>query len=231
MLDEVCDLLDEVAAKNTVRIAKFEAHTLRGFTRRLQVFEEETQPRGGVASLLHADHLRVVAGRKPIFWPEMVRRLGGEPVAFLKNLRTDVGTNFVYGQLSGTSVSVADTLALSNNTLAPATADTSATLPWSTAQPANAAAAVTTGEWTGLGLTRKVATTNTHSAGAATYVLAATWTASATSTATSKIGLFGGAAKASQTSGGTNILVLVNTFTTTDLANLDQLTVTWTVSV
>lgn len=231
LTDEARDLIDEVLSHNTVRVAKFEAHTLRGLVKRVQVSEELAKGEGGLAALIHHDHLRVVAGKKAVFWPEFVRRLGGIPIAFDVNLRVNAGIDFTYNQLSGTSVAVADTLALSNNTLAVAAADTSATLPWSTAQATNVASGVGTGEWTALGLTRKVATTNTHTAAATTYVLAATWTASATVTGTSKIGLFGGAGKASQSSGGTNILCLANTFTATDLANGDSLTVTWTVTI
>ena len=74
----------------------------------------------------------------------------------------------------------------------------------------------------------KVATTNTHTGSATTYVLAATWTATATVTATSKIGLIGGTGKATQ---GTGTLVLANTFTATTLANGDALTVTWTITI
>lgn len=228
MLD---DLIGEVTSRNTVRVAKFEARQARGLAKLVQTEEHTATGEGTPAALIHADHLRVVSGRKPIYWPELVRRMGGDPVGFATNLRTNVGIDFVYGQLSGTSVAVADTLALSNNTLAPAAADTSSTLPWSTAQATDVAAGTGTGEWTALGMARKVATTNTHTGSATTYTLAATWTASSAVTGTSKIGLFGGAGKTAQGSGGTNILVLSNTFTATTLANGDAITVTWTVTI
>ena len=223
------DLFDEVLSKNTVRVAKFEARSLRGLTKRIQVSEEIAKGHATFESLIHADHLRVIAGRKPVYWPEMIRRLGGLPVAFGTNLRVNTGIDFVYNQLSGTSVAIADTLAISNNTLAVAAADTATgTLPWSTAQATNVAAGAGTGEWSALGLARKVATTNSHTAAATTYTLAATWTASGTATGTSKIGLIGGTGKATI---GTGVLVLANTFTATDLATSDQLTVTWTITI
>lgn len=223
------DLLDEVGSKNTVRVAKFEAVTARGLLRRFQTMEETAPGKPTLASLIHIDHLRVRAGRKPVFWQEFIRRLGGDPIAFATNLRVNSGIDFVYNQLSGSSVAIADTLALSNNTLSVSATDTAGgTLPWSTAQASDIAAGVGTGEWSALGLARKVATTNTHSSAATTFVLAATWTASATATGTSKIGLLGGSGKATI---GSGTLVLANTFTATTLANGDQLTVTWTVTI
>lgn len=230
VLVESRDLREEVLSRNTVRVAKFEARTLRGLTRRIQVSEEIANGGpGGLASLIHLDHLRVIAGKRPLFWPEFVRRLGGEPLGFAPNLRVNSGIDYVYNQLSGSSVAIADTLALSNNTLSVSATDTAAgTLPWSTAQATDIAAGVGTGEWSALGLARKVATTNTHSTAATTFVLAAAWTASATVTGTSKIGLLGGTGKATI---GSGTLMLANTFTATTLANGDQLTVTWTVTI
>lgn len=229
MTDDVRALLDEIQSHNTVRVAKFEQRKLGHVTKKLQVMEQEAQPRGGIAALLNHDHLRVIAGKKPIFWDKFIRSLGGEPLGFAVNLRVNTGIDFTYNQLSGTSVAVADTLALSNNTLAVAAGDTGAgTLPWSTAQATDVAAGAGTGEWTALGMARKVATTNTHTGSATTYSLAATWTATSTVTATSKIGLLGGTGKATQ---GTGTLVLANTFTATTLANTDTLTVTWTITI
>lgn len=223
------DLRDEIQSKNTVRIAVFRAKTIAGIMRRVQEDELVGHGHASVASLLHADHLRVIAGKRPIYWPKLIRELGGDPLAFATNLRVNDGIDFVYNQLSGTSVAVADTLALSNNTLAvTATDHATSTLPWSTAQATDVAAGTGTGEWTALGLARKVATTNSHTASATTYSLAATWTATATVTATSKIGLLGGTGKATQ---GTGVLVLANTFTATTLANGDALTVTWTITI
>jgi hypothetical protein len=226
------DLADEVLGRNHVTVQKFAATRERGrLIRRLVAEHTGEHAQATIPGLALADKIRVLRGEKPIYLPELLRRGGGELIAVAFNLRTNVGIDFVYGQLSGTSVLVADTLALSNNTLAVAAADTSATLPWSTAQATDVAAGTGTGEWTGLGLTRKVATTNSHTGSATTYSLAATWTATAASTATSKIGLFGGALKASQSSGATDILVLANTFTATTLATNDQLTVTWTITI
>jgi len=224
------DLVDEVLSRNTVRVAKFEARSLRGLMRKIQVSEEIVATRvGGSAALLHADHIRVLSGRKPIYWNEWIRRLGGQPLGFAPNLRTNDGADFTYNQLSGTSVAIADTLAISNNTLAVTVTDhASSTLPWSTAQAVDAAAGTGTGEWSANGLARKVATTNSHSGSATTYTLAATWTATGTQTGTSKIGLLGGTGKATIASG---TLVLANTFTATTLASGDALTVTWTITI
>lgn len=231
--DPCADLLAEMGDRNLVRVMKYEAH--RPDPHGPIVHREIEVPSLDVQALLPSlfayDTLRKLHGEQPKYVEEALRLYGAQFVDAGFNLRTNVGADFVYNNLSGTSVAVADTLALSNNNLAAAATDTSATLPWSTAQAADAAISGTTGEWTALGLTRKVATTNSHSAGATTYTLAATWTASATVTGTSKIGLFAGAAKASQSSGATNILVLVNTFTATTLANGDQLTVTWTITI
>lgn len=233
--DGIGALLDEVGDRNLVRVFKREAirpDTGGRTIHRSPVLIPSIDVQALLPSLFAHDTLRKLAGLNPIYTGEALRLFGSEFLDAGFNLRTNVGADFTYNNLSGTSVAVADTLALSNNTLTAAVTDTSATLPWSTAQPTNAAASGTTGEWTGLGLTRKVATTNTHTTSATTYSLAATWTgATGASTGTAKIGLFGGAGKASQTSGGTNILVLVNTFTATDLQIGDQLTVTWTITI
>lgn len=232
--DPIAALLEEVGSRNLVRVMKFESvrpvKGARPMRRQIEVPSLDIQAM--LPSLFAHDTLRKLAGKEPIYGKEALRLMGGEFVAAGFNLRTNVGADFVYNNLSGTSVAVADTMALSNNTLAVNATDTETTLPWSTAQATDAAAAGTTGEWTALGMARKVATTNSHSAGATTYTLAATWTASSTVTATSKIGLFAGSTKATaQSSATTNILVLANTFTATTLANGDQLTVTWTITI
>jgi hypothetical protein len=233
-LDPVAALLDEVGERNLVTVTKYEAirpdRFKRAIRRRIEIPSIETQAL--LPALRAQDVLRSLAGKPPIYLREALRSIGGlydgRLVAAGYNLRVNSGIDFVYNQLSGTSVAVADTLALSNNTLAVSATDTNATLPWSTAQGTNAAASGTTGEWTALGLARKVATTNTHTAAATTYTLAATWTASGTATGTQKIGLFGGTGKATQ---GSGVLVLANTFTATDLATNDQITVTWTITI
>jgi hypothetical protein len=228
-------MLDEIGDRNVVRVMKVAALRPDPHARTIhRIVQDELGGKGQalLPSLFAADTLRALSGRKPIYVDQALRLTRQQYIDAGFNLRTNVGADFTYNQLSGTSVAVADTLALSNNTLAAAVGDTSATLPWSTAQAANAAASGTTGEWTALGLARKAATTNTHTASATTYTLAATWTgATGASTGTSKIGLFGGAGKASQTNGATNILCLVNTFTATDLQVGDQLTVTWTITI
>jgi hypothetical protein len=71
-----------------------------------------------------------------------------------------------------------------------------------------------------------------HTVSVASYTLSATWTASGAVTALTKAGVFGGATKTTQAgAAATNLLFLVNTFTATSLANLDQLSLTWTVTI
>lgn len=245
MIDELApvaqDLLDEVLSKNHVTVQKWEASVERGRVVRRLVAEMKGRATPTIAALHEQDKYRMLQGRPAVYWPELLRRLGLDPRAAIlvdaahsvsMNLRTNVGADFVYNNLFGTQVAISDTIALSNNTLGVANTDTETTLPWSTAQSSNAAASGTTGEWTALGLARKVATTNTHTAGSATVTLAATWTATGTATGTSKAGLFGGSTKATaQSSAATNILVLANTFTATDLVLNDQLTLTWTITI
>lgn len=228
---DIDDLLDEVAGKNHVRVVKYETVKVRGrFSLRVVMDELSTATKAMPHALVLQDSIRALRGLKPIYVNEALRRVGGEWVGAFANLRTTVGADFVAAQLSGTTVAQADWIALSNNTVAVAAGDTSNVLPWNTAQAADAAASGTTGEWTGLGLARKVAT-YAHTASTATYTLAATWTATSAATATSKAGLFGGAAKTTQNNGATNILFLENTFTATTLAINDQLSLTWTVTV
>lgn len=229
------DLVAEVLDRNHVTVQKWEATVERGRLVRRLVAEMDAVSTATVHALHQHDKWRLLTGRKAVYWPELMRRLGAgtsmeAALSTTANLRTNAGADFVYGNLFGTQAAVADYIALSNNTLSVNATDTSSTLPWSTAQGTNAAASGTTGEWTALGMTRKQATTNTHSAGSSSVSLAATWTASATVTGTSKAGLFGGSAKTAQ---GTtnNILVLANTFTATDLASGDQLTLTWSITI
>jgi hypothetical protein len=175
--------------------------------------------------------LRALKGLKPIFVDKAFDRLGGQWIGAFANLRTTVGADYTANALgSTTQPSQADYIALSNNTFTPASGDSSSTTPWSTSQATDTAPTGSTGEWTGLGLTRKQAT-YAHTGGTATYTMSATWTATGTSTSTRAAGLFGGAAKTAQGTGATNILFLENTFTATTLATSDQLSLTWTVTV
>jgi hypothetical protein len=227
-------LIDEMSAKNHVRVVKYEARS-RPFTRTIhkRVMDEishETKLCGGLHGICYADSLRKLAGVKPIYLDEAIRLLGGSLRDISPNLRTNVGIDFVANNLGGTSVAVADWIALSNNTLSIAATDTSNTLPWSTAQATDAAASGTTGEYTALGVARAVAT-YAHTTSATSYTQTKTWTATGTVTALTKAGLFGGAAKTAQGNGATNILFLANTFTSTSLVNTDQLSLTWTVNI
>lgn len=232
--DPIKALLDEVGGGNVVRVFKSEAVSVRGRQIHRPIIEiPSLETQAMLPALFAHDTLRHIAGKKPIYGGEFKRLFGQEFHDAGFNLRVNAGIDFTYNQLSGTSVAVADTLALSNNTNTPAATDTNAaTHPWDTAQATAVAGSSTTGEWTAFGLTRKVATTNTHTAAATTYTLAATWTGATSATVgTRMVGLFGGAGKASQGTGGTNILCLSNTFTNADLQVADTLTVTWTITI
>lgn len=247
LLPEIDDLLEEVRSKNHVQVAVFRASEKHG---KIVTSYEGSELAKSIAlppSLVRQDRLRMMLGHKPIYLPEVYKRIGGELLSVTANLRVNQGINFVAVQLAGTTesgftpavpgatgataVAVADWIALSNNNLAVAAADAATgTLPWSSAQAADAAASGTTGEWTALGLARKAATM-AHTTTVTSYTASATWTASATSTATSKAGLFGAAGKTAQSTGSTAVVFLANTFTATSLVTNDQLSLTWTVNI
>lgn len=233
---QLADLLEELGSKNHVRVVKYAAvrPDPKGRLIHRKVLDElGDAPVPQLPALVLHDSLRMLAGRKPIYLDEAVRRMGGDLRSVTANLRTTVGTDYTANALGSTSQPTnADTIGLSGNTGTPATGDTSASVPWSTAQATD----VTTptgaqGEWTALGMARQAATYN-HSNGVASYTLSATWTASATVTGTRMAGLFGGSTKGTRgSSATTNILYLANTFTATTLATNDQLSLTWTVNV
>jgi hypothetical protein len=232
---QIDDLLDEESAANHVRVIKYEARRSRenGHIYRVKTFDEmSTNTLAHLPALARKDNLRMLAGKKPVFMDEVVRRLlGGELVSVTPNLRTDVGKDFAANSLAGVQPSQADWIALSNNNGGASASHTGATLPWSTAEAADAAASGTRGEYTALGLARKV-TTYAHTVNTTSYTLTATWTASSAITSVQLAGNFGGSTKNTQgSSATTNILFLENTFTATSLAASDQLQLTWTVNV
>ena len=146
----VQDLLDEVSAKNHVTVTVFKtirpAKNARSITKRVR--QEMGQSCAHMPALMQQDKLRVLAGLKPIYLSEALRRMGGELVSVTPNLRTNVGIDFVADSLSGPSGAggVADYIGLSNNTATPAAGDASSTVPWSSAQAADAAASGTEAE-------------------------------------------------------------------------------------
>jgi hypothetical protein len=230
----ISDLLDEVNAKNHVRVTVYRAKRGPTGIRRRRVLDELRGTTSCPPALALADHLRILQGRKPIYLREALKRMGGiELVAVTANLRTNVGINFCAANLAATDggqVLQADYIALSNNTNAPAAGDSSATTQWATGVATDGAAGSGRGEWTGLGLTRALATM-AHTSNATSYTASKTFTASGASTSTQLAGLFGGAGRTAQSSGATNILFLENTFTATSLATNDQLALTWTVNI
>jgi hypothetical protein len=231
-MDAISDLLDEVGAKNNVRVTKFEACKCHGRIKLTEVMDQIAKLGAHPPALIVQDHVRMLAGKKPIYLGEMLRRFGGDLRSVTPNGRTTVGIDFCYNVLgSAAQPAVADYIALSNNTAATAVGDTnSTTAAWSSNQTADAAASTTTGEMTYGGMTRAHATP-AHTGGATNYTMTYTWTATGTVTAASKAGLFGGSSKTAQSTGANNILFVTNTFTATTLATNDQLSLVWTVNI
>lgn len=227
-------LIDELSHKNHVRVVKYEARktpfSRRHYRKVLDEVSRSSQLCGGLAGIVYADSVRALAGVKPIYLDEALRLLGGDLRSITANLRTNAGADFAAAQLSGTTTTQADYIALSNNTNAPAAGDTSATVQWATGVATDGAAGAARAEWTGLGLTRKQAT-YAHTGGTAVYTLTATWTATGASTSSQIAGLFGGSSRTAQANNANNILVLENTFTATSLATNDQLSLTWTINI
>lgn len=230
-------LIQEANQHNTVTVAVYRA--TRGMTgiRHKRTEYERHDVVGQAPSLALADIGRMLNGDRPVYLDKALALSGGELVGAFKNLRTNVGVDYCAAQLSGTSVAVADTIALSANTLTPSATDAATTLPWNTAQTTNGGGTGADGEFTTYGSMARAAATYAHTvggpaAGNASYTLTHTWTASATVTNVRLAGLFGGSGKAAQ--GGTNVtnmLFLESAFTTTTLSAADQLALTWTVNI
>lgn len=242
--DKLDDLLLEIGAKNHVEVAVYRGIPHKGGGLRHKRVSHEVVPgrAGGPGALWLADAVRMLAGKPSLYIAEAIRRTGGEILGAFPNLRTNVGVDFCTAQLSGTSVLVADVIALSSSTRSPAATDAATTLPWSTAQTSNTAPVAnpnaSSGELTYGGFARATAAyahSVTGPASATTnYVMTKTFTCSVDTTSIQMAGLFGGSAKASQ--GGTNVtnmLLLESVFTATSLAaaTADQLAISWTVSV
>jgi len=231
---DVQDLLDEVGDKNTVRVVKHEfiknAGKIKYVDHLMSDFDESKQT-STVRGLAKYDSLRMLSGKKPIYLDEAFRRMGGELRSVNSNLRTNIGTDFVAATLGGVQLLMADWIALSNNTSAANATHSSSSIPWSSNQNADVAAGATTGEFTVLGVARKLAT-YAHTASTANYTQAATWTSTGTTTALQIAGLFGGTAKtAFNASNAQNVAFVESVFTSTSLVTNDQLTLTWTINI
>lgn len=125
------------------------------------------------------------------------------------NLLTDGGRDLFHAQCyTNTSAGTRGSgyIALSSDTGAPSTSDTTLT-----------------GEITTGGLARADATTKTHTNGTNTTVLVHTYTASTTHTAVQKCGMFNAASS--------GVLTHENTFTPVTLQASDTLQVTWTLTL
>jgi hypothetical protein len=226
---ELQDLFEEVGDKNHLQVIKHE------FIKQNKYVSDVVDDKGSSVATLRGlaqyDTLRMLSGKKPIYLDEAFKRGGGDLVSVGKNLRTNVGTDFVAATLGGTQLLMADWIALSNNTSAANATHSSSSVPWSSNQASDAAGSGTTGEYTALGVARKLAT-YAHTAATANYTQAATWTASGAVTTLIIAGLFGGTAKTGfNASDAQNALFVESVFTSTSLVNLDQLTLTWTINI
>lgn len=226
------DLLEEVGDKNYLRVVKHEFKKTNGRVSFKSELRDEKKGTSTVADLTRIDNLRMLSGKKPIYLDEALRRnSGAELVSVGRNLRTNIGIDFVAATLGGTQFLMADWLALSNNTSAANATHSSSSVPWSSNQSSDAAASGTTGEYTALGVARKLGT-YAHTAAAASFVNAATWTASGTVTALQIAGMFGGSTKTGfNASSAQNVLFVESVFTSTSLVTSDQLTLTWTINI
>lgn len=225
------DLLAEFADKNSVRVVKFEAFERHGKIALREVSDELTKIGMLPPSLMLADSMRMLAGKKPIYMAEVFKRFGGDLQGVFPNGRVNTGIDFCAAVLGGTQVAQADWIALSNNSAATAATDSSNTLPWSSAQATDGAASTSRGEYTAIGVARKNST-YAHTTSVTSYTQSATWTATGTVTALQMAGMFGGAGKTAQgTATAVDNLFVENTFTATSLANNDQLSLTWTVNI
>lgn len=140
------------------------------------------------------------------------------------NLITTAGKDFISAQVGGGgSTTTAQWIGLSTDTKAPAAADTCI----STTDGGTTSAEITTN-----GLSRAQGT-YAHTAGTNTFTVTKTFTATATNTNVQKAGLFsanvGGANTC--TGGDDGTMLAENTFTSVTLANGDQLTITWTITL
>jgi hypothetical protein len=233
------DLLDDAIVGNRVQVVKFTAArkipTLRAIRKAIEIDDSE-RGKATPAALIVADHVRMLRGQKPIYMPEVLRRLGAQLMSVTPNVRDTIGTDLIGAQLFNTQAgsavaNFANYVALSNNTNAASSTEDASVAPWSTGVATDGAAGGARGEWTGLGLTRAVAAM-AHTTLTSTVTATITFTATGTSTSTQKCGLFGGSAKTVQSNSvATNILLLTNVFTPTSLVNTDQLSLTWTITI
>lgn len=229
--EAINDILEEIGSKNFVQVVKFEKQTKKGRISFKEVQDGLAKIGAMPPAVMLMDQVRVLKGKKPIYLAEAFKRFGGDLVSITPNGRVNLGIDFCANALGGTQPLMADYVGLTNNTSATAAGDASSTLPWSSAQATDAAAATTTGEYTAIGVARAVAA-YAHTTTVTSYTQTKTWTATGTVTSLQKAGMFGGAAKTAQSGAtATNILFLENTFTATSLANTDQLTLTWTVNI
>lgn len=132
------------------------------------------------------------------------------------NLITTVGKDFISAQLGSTSPGSngANYIALTTTAVTPAAGDTAL------------ASEITTN-----GLSRAQGT-YAHTAGQSTFTVSKTFTATNSFTNVQAAGLFTAAVTGSPGAGGDDgTMMAENTFTAVSLANNDQLTITWTITL
>jgi hypothetical protein len=123
------------------------------------------------------------------------------------NLITNVGKDFISAQIGATTPGAngANYIALTTTAVTPAAGDTALS------------GEITTG---GLG---RAQGTYAHTAGQNTFTVSKTFTATASATNVQAAGLF--------TASSSGTMMAENTFTSVSLANNDQLTITWTITL
>ena len=133
------------------------------------------------------------------------------------NLITTVGKDFISKQIGGTTgieTNGANYIALTTTAVTPAAGDTALS------------GEITTG---GLG---RAQGTYAHTAGQNTFTVSKTFTATATATNVQAAGLFTAAVTGTPGAGGDDgTMMAENQFTAVSLANNDQLTITWTITL
>lgn len=213
MTIDMSALCEELGVTNTVRCVKHTAVRPNPYGRPIQkrVMDETFLGRPYPPLLLRLDEIRVAMGYAPRYLADAVAATGGELVSVSFNLRTNAGVNYMANSLANAASRpvVADYMALSEDTAAPAVTDT-----------------VLAGEITAGGLERGPAI-YAHNDGAfsTSYTLSKTFAASSPFTSVRKEAIFNAAGPPPA-----GIIFLEGTVTPTAMVASDQLTITHTIN-
>ncbi len=220
------DLLSEVDDKNYVRVVVSRASRPDRFARAIKrvSMDDQFESRSHTPMLAKMDEMRALVGLKPIWVPELFRRMGSELVAIAPNIRPTVGVDYTADSLGKTASrpAVAEYIAFSQNAGGTSASHAAGTAPWNATNTADADA--TKSELAFGGGSKGIAT-YAHTTTVTSYTMTRSFTATATITAIQLAGLFNNSAA------NTGILFLESTFTSTTLATNDSLTLTWTVNI